>query len=172
MNVLVLNGSPHPNGPTSDMVNAFSKGAREVGHNVEIINLFDLDIAECNACEYCHQGVRNLCSINDDMQVIYPKILKSDMLVFASPIYYFSLTSPLQAALRRTYSFGIPNNIQKTALILSSGASNVYDGAIYQYKNGVVDYWGVDDAGIFTAHEFENKSAQKRNELYEFGRSL
>ncbi len=172
MNILVLNGSPHPNGPTSDMVEAFSKGATEAGHNVETINVFELNIAECEGCEFCHRGGHNHCKIKDDMQELYPKILGADMLVFASPIYYFSLTAPLQAALHRTYNFGIPRNIQKTALILSSGASNVYDGAIYQYKNGVVDYWGVEDAGIFTAHGIENKSDQKRQELYEFGRSI
>ena len=56
MKILVLNGSPHPNGPTSDMVKAFTSGATEAGHEVVCVNAAHMNIKGCMACEYCHNS--------------------------------------------------------------------------------------------------------------------
>ena len=118
MKILVLNGSPHLNGSTSDMVNAFAQGAKEAGHEVEIINVAHKNIHGCMACEYCREKELGICCQKDDMQSIYPEILSSDMVVFASPIYYFTLSAQLQAAIHRTYSIDIPKNIRRSLRIL------------------------------------------------------
>ena len=172
MKILVLNGSPHLNGPTSDMVNAFAQGAKEAGHEVEIINVAHKNIHGCMACEYCREKELGICCQKDDMQSIYPEILSSDMVVFASPIYYFTLSAQLQAAIHRTYSIDIPKNVKKVALIMSSGSPFVYGPAITQYYQSIVEYWGVENAGIFTANGEQNKYREKRDELYGFGKSL
>ena len=172
MKILVLNGSPHLNGATSDMVDAFSKGAQESGHEVSVINVAHKNIRGCMACEYCREKEKGVCVQKDDMQDIYPEILGSDMVVFASPIYYFTLSAQLQAAIHRTYSIDIPANVKKVALIMSSGSPFVYGPAIAQYYHSIVEYWGVENAGIFTANGDKNKSEEKRDELYRFGRSL
>ena len=106
------------------------------------------------------------------MKAIYPEILSADMVVFASPIYYFTLSAQLQAVIHRTYAIDIPGNVKKTALILSSGDKYVYGPAIAQYYQSIVEYWGVENAGIFTANGKQNKSQKKRDELYRFGKSL
>ena len=67
------------------------------------------------------------------MQAIYPEILSADIIVFASPIYYFMLSAQLQAVIHRTYSIDIPKNVKKVALIMSSGSAYVYGPAITQY---------------------------------------
>ena len=171
MKILVLNGSPHTNGATSDMVSAFSSGATEAGHEVQIINVAHKSIRGCMACEYCrtHKGV---CVQKDDMQAIYPEILSADMVVFASPIYYFTLSAQLQAVIHRTYAVDIPQNVKKVALIMSSGSAYVYGPAIAQYYQSIVEYWCVENAGIYTANGKQNKSEEKRQELYRFGKSL
>ena len=150
MKILVLNGSPHLNGATSDMVGAFSQGAEEAGHEVETINVAHKIINGCMACEYCRE--KGVCCQGDDMQAIYREILSSDMVVFASPIYYFTLSAQLQAAIRRTYSIDIPRNVKKVALIMSSGSPSVYGPAIAQYYQSIVEYWGVENAEIGRAH--------------------
>lgn len=171
MKILVLNGSPHLNGATSDMVTAFASGARDRGHEVVCINVAHKSIRGCMACEYCrtHEGT---CVQKDDMQAIYPEILSADMVVFASPIYYFTLSAQLQAVIHRTYAIDIPKNVQKVALILSSGSPYVYGPAITEYYQSIVEYWGVENAGIFTANGEQNKSGEKRKELYRFGNNL
>ncbi|MBQ6591873.1 MAG: NAD(P)H-dependent oxidoreductase, partial [Solobacterium sp.] len=101
-----------------------------------------------------------------------PDMLSADMIVFASPVYYFTMSAQLQAVIQRTYSFDIPKKVKKVALILSSGSSFVYGPAITQYFQSIVEYWGVENAGIFTANGKQNKSEEKYRELYDFGSSL
>lgn len=172
MNILVLNGSPHLDGATSDMVNAFARGAEEAGHRVVSVNVAHRSIRGCMACEYCRNVEPGVCCQKDDMQAIYPEILAADMVVFASPIYYFTLSAQLQAAIHRTYAIDIPKNVKKVALIMSSGSPFVYGPAIAQYYHSIVEYWGVENAGIFTANGKQNRSEEKRAELYRFGRGL
>ena len=102
MRILVLNGSPHTNGATSDMVSAFSIGAMEAGHEVISINVAHKNIKGCMACEYCREKEKGICVQKDDMQAIYPEILLADMVVFASPIYCFTLSAQLQAVIQCT----------------------------------------------------------------------
>ena len=148
MKVLVLNGSPHPNGATADMVSAFEKGAKEAGHEVIIFAVARMNVKGCLGCEYCHNKGEGKCVQQDDMKALYPEFLSADMVVFASPIYYFTLSAQLQAVIHRTYAFGIPKNVKQTALILSSGDAFVYGPAITQYYQSIVEYWGVKNAGI------------------------
>lgn len=55
---------------------------------------------------------------------------------------------------------------------MSSGSPFVYGPAIAQYYQSIVEYWGVENAGIFTANGKQNHSEEKRDELYRFGKSL
>ena len=172
MNILVLNGSPRPNGNTAAMGEAFTEGARENGHNITVIPVCQKKIAGCLACEYCHTKGEGKCVQQDDMQEIYPVLDAAEMIVLASPIYYHSFTGQLQCAVNRIYALDKPKNLKKAALILSSGDANVYDGAIYEYQNSFLNYLKLEDMGIFTAFDKQNKSEEKLNELREFGRSL
>lgn len=95
MNILVLNGSPRPNGNTAAMVSAFSEGAVENGHQVTVVNVCQKRIAGCLACEYCHTKGNSKCVQNDDMQEIYPVLEEAEMIVLASPVYYHSFTGQL-----------------------------------------------------------------------------
>jgi multimeric flavodoxin WrbA len=131
-----------------------------------------MSVHGCLACEYCHTKEKGVCVQKDDMQKIYSEILAADMLVFASPIYYFTLSAQLQSVIHRTYAIGIPENIKKTVLIMSSGSAYVYGAAITQYYQSIVEYWNVENAGIFTANGEANHSKEKWDELYRFGKSL
>lgn len=105
------------------------------------------------------------------MRELYPLLAEAEMLVLASPIYYFGFSGQLQCAIHRTYAVGIPKKLKKAALILSSGSDNVYDGAIYEY-NQTVEYMNLEDMGICTANGYENKSEKKLAELRAWGRKL
>jgi multimeric flavodoxin WrbA len=154
------------------MARAFAEGAKEAGHEVVSVNVAHKNIRGCMACEYCRNNEKGICAQKDDMLEIYPAILSSDMIVFASPIYYFTLSAQLQAVIHRTYAIDIPKNVKKVALIMSSGSKFVYGAAITEYFQSIVEYWGVENAGSFTANGRQNMSEKKRKELYRFGKSL
>lgn len=172
MKILVLNGSPRPNGNTAAMVDAFVKGATENGHQITVVPVCRKKIAGCIACEYCHTKGNGRCIQQDDMQEVYKVLDEAEMIVLASPIYYHSFSGQLQCAISRIYAFDKPKKLRKAALILSSGSDGVYDGAIYEYKNSFLDYLKLGDMGIFTAFDTHNKSKETLSKLREFGRNL
>lgn len=94
------------------------------------------------------------------------------MIVLASPVYYHGFTGQLQCAVNRIYALDKPKHLKKAALILSSGSDNVYEGPVYEYQNSFLDYLKLEDMGIFTAFDKQNKSVEKLNELMQFGKSL
>ena len=171
MNVLILNGSPHPQGNTKAMIDAFVKGAAENGNNITVFDVCKKQIAGCKGCEYCHTKGNGACVQKDDMQELYTLLVEAEMLVIASPIYYFGYSAQLQAAIHRTYAIGIPGKLKKAALLLSSGSDGVYDGAIFEYRQ-ICEWMKLEDIGILTAHGSENGSAEKMKEAENIGRSV
>ena len=169
MKIAILNGSPRKQN-TEAMVNAFAEGAKEAGHEVEILHVGKMKIAGCLGCEYCHGKGEGKCIQKDDMEKLMPAYLESDMVVFASPIYYFSMTAQLEAALQRVYCIGKPAKAAKAALLLSS-ASGAYDAAITQYK-AFTGFTGIEDMGVCTATGDENKAEAKMAEIRAFAKGL
>ncbi len=101
MKILVLNGSPRKNGNTAALVEAFREGAESAGHEVKIWNVGSMKINGCLGCEYCHGAGAGKCVQNDDMQQIYPDMADAEMVVWASPIYYWSLSGQMQSCITR-----------------------------------------------------------------------
>lgn len=175
MKILILNGSPRSAGSTKDMVNAFKEGAESVGHIVNVVDVCKKKIAGCLACEFCHTKGNGACIQKDDMEEVYALLQKAEMLVIASPIYYHGISGQLKCVIDRFYSAAYPRGpkqLKKAAMILSSGDANMYDGALFSYNGDFLDYLGLENMGVFTAHGDENKSAGKREELRKFGASL
>lgn len=153
MNILVLNGSPRPNGNTAKMVASFREGAESVGSKVTVVDVCKKHISGCIACEYCHTKGNGQCIQKDDMQEVYDVLKDADMLVLASPIYYHGISGQLKCVIDRFYSAAYPvgpKNLKKVAMFLSSGASRQYDGADYSFKNDFLGYLGLENMGLFT----------------------
>lgn len=172
MKILVLNGSPRPNGNTASMVSAFAAGAVEAGNTVDVISVCRKNIHGCLGCEYCHTKGGGRCVQNDDMQEVYPLLDAAEMIVLASPIYYHGFSGQLQCVLNRIYALDKPRHLKRAALFLSSGDRDVYDGAIYAYRNSFLGYLKLENMGIYTAFGDQNKSEQLLSRLNAFGRSL
>ena len=169
MKIAILNGSARAEN-TAAMAEAFRQGAEAAGHEVEVLHVGRMKINGCLGCEYCHGKGEGACIQKDDMEKIMPAYRECDMIVFASPIYYFSMTAQLEAALQRVYCIGKPAKAAKAALLLSS-ASGAYDAAITQYKT-FTGYVGMRDMGILTATGEENKSEAKLAEIRAFAEKL
>ncbi len=170
MKIAILNGSPRKEN-TAAMAEAFAEGAKAAGHEVEILHVGKMKIAGCLGCEYCHGKGEGKCIQKDDMEKVIPAYLDSDMIVFASPIYYFGMTAQISAAIQRVYCIGKPAKAKKAALLLSSASPESFAGAIGTYK-GYCAFTGIEDAGIFTAAGAENKTEAKLAEICEFAKKL
>ncbi|MDE7327432.1 MAG: flavodoxin family protein [Lachnospiraceae bacterium] len=175
MRILVLNGSPRPKGNTKQMIESFQEGAQAAGHQVDVADVCRMKIGGCLACEYCHSKGNGICIQKDDMQTIYSLLKDAEMLVIASPIYYHGISGQLKCVLDRFYSAAYPKrpkNLKKAAMILSSGDADMYDGAMFSYRGDFLNYLGLEDMGVFTAHKDQNGSPEKLAELRNFGMSL
>ncbi len=169
MKIVILNGSPRI-GNTAAMADAFAVGAREAGHDVEILHVGKMKIGGCLACEFCHTKGEGKCVQKDDMEKVMPAYREADMVVFASPIYYFDTTAQLSAAVQRVYAIGKPA-AKKAVLLLSSGSAGSQGGAIAKYK-GLLAVTQIEDAGIITAAGDENRSEAKMEEIRQFAKNL
>ena len=81
MRILVLNGSPRPEGNTKKMIVAFEEGAKLGGHQVDVVDVCQKKIGGCMACEYCHTKGRGTCIQKDGMQEVYVLLQQADMLI-------------------------------------------------------------------------------------------
>ncbi len=170
MKITILNGSPRKEN-TAAMVDAFAEGAREAGHEVEILHVGQMKIAGCRGCEYCHTKGEGKCIQRDDMDKVIPAYLDSDMIVYATPVYYFNMTAQMSAAIQRVYCIGKPPKAAKAALLISSGSPNTGEAAVTSYKN-MLGYTGIEDAGVFALSGDENKSEEKLAEIRDFAKGL
>ncbi len=164
MNILILQGSPRANGNTAWMAEEFKKAAEAAGHQVTLVNVSRKKIAGCLACEYCHNKGNGACIQKDDMQELYPLMAEAEVLVLASPIYYFTLSAQMQAPIQRMYCVNNPAKVKKMALLVSSHSPNVYTGALAEYHD-ICNYWGVEDSGIVTAKLDEQKTEATRQKI-------
>ena len=171
MKILVLNGSPTRDGNTVALINAFKEGAESKGHEVTVLNVAHKKVNGCMSCGYCKGAGNGKCAQKDDMQEIYPYLMEAEMITFASPIYYFTMSAQLQAVVQRFYAFTHQPKAKYSTLLLSSYSPNVYTGAIGQYKD-MIRYMGMTDKGIVTADNSTNKTPAKLAEAKELGASL
>ena len=156
MKITVLNGSPRLNGDTAKMIKQFKETAEGCGHEVGIFDVCHMNIKGCLACEYCHERNKGVCIQKDDMEKIYEALKKTEMLILASPIYYHNLSGQLKCVIDRFYSIlypEAPECLKKTAMFLSSGDPQMYDGARFSYEGDFLGYLSLQDCGIFTNHD-------------------
>lgn len=100
-NVLILSGSPRKGGNSDILCDQFAEGARESGHNVEKIRVAAKDIHPCMACYHCRDNGGE-CIFKDDMTEVLQKMIDADVLVLASPVYFYSIDAQLKAVIDRT----------------------------------------------------------------------
>ena len=99
--VLILSGSPRKGGNSDLLCGEFARGAQESGNEVEIIRVAAKKIAPCSGCYYCraHNGE---CAHKDDMAEVLQKMIDADVIVMASPVYFYSIDAQLKAVIDRT----------------------------------------------------------------------
>lgn len=97
--VLILSGSPRKNGNSDILCDEFMKGALEAGNEVEKIRVAEKNIGYCRACYACRDT--GVCVIKDDMAEVMQKMIDADVLVLASPVYFYSIDAQPKALIDR-----------------------------------------------------------------------
>lgn len=177
MRILVLQASPNTHGSTSVLVEEFCKGAREAGHYVERVDVCDLNIAPCTGCVAC--GYEGPCVQRDDMDALRRQILASDMLVFATPLYYYGMTAQLKTVIDRFCSANSSITSRRLRSALLTVAWNADDWtfeALVAHYHTLVRYLSLRDCGMVLGYgcgtTSMTRASQYPRKAYELGRSL
>jgi multimeric flavodoxin WrbA len=179
----MLLGSPRKRGNSAILAEEVIRGMEKGGAEVTTFFLQDMNIHPCNACMYCEEEHDRHCSIEDDMDLIYPKLLDADVIVFASPVYWFHLSAQTKLVIDRFYALGKDEKYllqgKRFGLVLSYGDTDPFtSGAVNAIRSlqdalSYIDahfvgcvYGSADKAGEIG----ENKSLLE--EAYRLGEAL
>ena len=172
-----MNGSVRRGGNTELLVQSFAEGARK-NNSVEIVSVADFKVNPCIGCNSCFNREENDCSQNDDMTKVYEKLKSTDILVIASPVYFYGISAQLKAMIDRLHT-PMRNSfpIKKLALILVGAASlpEMFDAIKVQYRLAL-NFFGLEDAGTVLVRGAKEKGDVKNTdglkEAYELGNSM
>lgn len=177
--IVVLNGSPQAKGNTSALVEEFSRGARESGCEITI---FQLDKLNIHGCKGCFGGGKNLnspCVQKDDMDKIYPAYIAADLVVLATPLYYWNFSGQLRTTFDRLFAVAECNpdyrNPKKESVLLMAAEGYGFDDALTYYQN-LMKHLGWTERGHVLAGGVmkigDIKGHKELNDAYELGKSV
>ena len=177
MNILILSGSPRRGGNTDLLVEAFVKGASQK-HHVEVVSVHDYKVNPCMGCNACFKNEANACVQNDDMSLIYEKMSRADMLVIASPVYFYGLSAQLKAVIDRFHNpIRDSFHIKKMALLLVGAATlpELFESILTQYRL-CLNFFKLEDAGRVLVRGVKDKGYIQNTEAIqkanEFGQNI
>jgi len=177
MNILVLSGSPRKDGNTELLVESFVKGASPK-HHVEVVSIRNYKVNPCLGCNACFKHDDHACCQKDDMQAIYEKMATAEMLVIASPVYFYGLSAQLKAVIDRFHNpIRDTFPIKKMALMLVGAASlpELFDAIITQYQL-CLNFFELEDAGRVLIRSAKDKgdvvATGATQKAYELGQKL
>ena len=162
MNILVITASPRRNGNTEIMAETFAKSAQKAGHKVTIKKLSILTVAPCLGCQYCftHDGI---CIQDDDMNPLLKDLQEADLLVLASPIYWFDVSAQMKCFIDRMYACSkIGFHIRSVAMLLNSRSDHVY-AAPKALLKAMCSYLNCDMRGMITISGMTEKGSMKQS---------
>lgn len=174
--VLILSGSPRKGGNSDLLCDEFMRGAEESGNQAEKIRVAEKNIGYCKACYACKKD--GICAVKDDMSEILAKMHAADVIVLASPVYFYSIDAQLKAVIDRTVAqwtklknkefYYIMTAAEDSATVMvctlecMRGLAACLDGSV---EKGVIYGKGVYEKG-----EIKNTAAFKQ--AYEMGKTV
>ena len=161
-NILIVQGGGRPNGNTAQLTDAFVRGAEEAGHSVELVSLTKTEVKGCMGCNACRYG--KPCVIKDGFNALVPTIKAADLIVFASPLYFWTISSRIKAFIERFYCIAEEDiapplgryekyPVKDCALLMTS-ADNffwTFEQATSYYQFTFMNYIGFADKGMLLA---------------------
>lgn len=160
--ILIVRSGGRPKGNTSQLAESFAKGAREAGHSVETVSLLKNEVKGCLGCNACRYG--KPCVQKDSFNDMIPKIKEADCIVFASPLYFWTVSSRLKAFIERFYCIAEQDEdpplgryekypVRDCALLMTAADDFfwTFEQATSYYQFALVNYIGFHDKGMILA---------------------
>lgn len=177
--IVILNGSPRKSGNTSALTEQFAKGAEEAGNSV---TEFFLDEMNINGCKGCFGGGKNPespCAQKDDMDKIYPVYKEADIVVLATPLYYWTISGQLKTAFDRLFAVAEcdPNyrNPKKESVLIMAAEGYGFEESEYWYGRlekhlGWKSLGKVLCGGVMNVGDIKDK--KELQDAYELGKAI
>lgn len=189
-NILIIQGGGRPNGNTAQLVSSFAEGAQSNGHCVEIISLLKNEVNGCLGCNTCRYG--KPCIQKDSFNELVPAIKAADCIVFASPLYFWTVSSKMKAFIERFYCIAEEDSnppmgrcekypVKDCALLMTSADDFfwTFEQAVSYYQFALVNYIGFKDKGMVLAGGCGDTNGRPQinktgylQKAYEFGKHL
>ena len=175
--VLILSGSPRKGGNSDILCDEFAQGAQEAGNEVEKIRVASNNIHPCSACYYCrdHGGA---CVYKDDMAEILQKMIDADVLVLASPVYFYSIDAQLKAVIDRTVArwLEVKNKEFYYIVTMADEAKTSADTTLACFRGyadcveGAVEKGVIIGSGVYEPGKVKNTLAMEQ--AYKMGKNV
>jgi len=183
MKVVLLQGSPRKKGNTASLAESLLKGMmNDPELKVERIFLHDMKILPCRGCNKCHKVLEPACVIKDDMSEIYPKILDADILIMASPVYWWNISAQLKLAIDRMNALLYGEDYtnfkgKKIVLVATYEGEDPNSGPrhIESIFRDIADFTGMEVTAaisVCTCGKSVKENAEALGKAYETGKSL
>jgi len=175
--VLILSGSPRRGGNSDTLCDQFQKGAEESGHQAEKLRIAELNIGYCSACYACKKNGR--CVKQDDMALVIEKMKIADVIVLATPVYFYTMSAQLKTVIDRTLGGAQTPGLENKEFYLIATAADdkaamerTIDGlrAYLECLQGAKEKGVIYGAGAWQLGDIKQNPAMR--EAYEMGKSL
>jgi multimeric flavodoxin WrbA len=177
MKILALIGSPRKGSNTDIIVEYLLKGSETNGHINEKLYLYDYEISPCIDCRSCKKG-ELVCTVNDGMKEIYPKIEGADLIIFGTPVYWYGPTAKMKLLIDRMRPFIANGKLKgkKGVVVTPAEEGPKACGPLEEMFKMSFDYLGMEFVGKILATAYERgeirENQEELNNAYEFGASL
>lgn len=176
--VVIISSTPRKGGNSEILAEEFARGAADAGNAVEIIQLRKLKYGFCSGCLYCQS--RGTCALKDGIDdALLSKVQNADVLAFATPIYYYSVSGQLKTFLDRCNPLYTKGNRFREVYLLASAADgdqSAIDGAIKDIQGWIDCFDGVEFSGVIKGVGAQNvgdiKATSVLRKAYETGRDV
>lgn len=168
--VFIVSSTPRKGGNSDILAEAFAKGALDAGHRVEKANVKDMDLRFCTGCLACQRENAAGCVLKDGMNGLYGRVSSSDVLVFATPIYYYEMSGQLKTFLDRLNPLFPKKNAFKKVYLLATAADteeSAADGAVKGVQGWIDCFDGVEFAGVVKGLGMEAAGEAAGSSAYE-----
>ena len=147
--VIVLSASPRKGGNSDLLCDQFIAGAKAVGHDVQKVFVSDENIKYCNGCGVCYNGSKP-CPQKDDMASILESMIRADVIVMATPVYFYTMNAQMKTLIDRTCARYTELSNKSFYFILTAADGNIHamNRTVEGFRGFTSCLEGADEKGI------------------------